>query len=254
MTAAQLTELLENEVFPQVEKPSRYLGREVNAVYKNAAEVDLRLALAFPDLYDLGLPNLAILILYDILNRQPWIWAERVYAPGLDLEELLRRQKLPLFSLESRTPLAQFDAVGFTLQYELCYTNVLNMLDLGGIPVFSAERQEDHPIVLAGGPGAFNPEPMAPFIDAFAIGDGEEMVLDIAVALRETRGMPRAARLRALAELEGLYVPALYPTRALDDGTLIPEGPPVRRRVVAPLDQAPVPARPLVPFTQQVHD
>ena len=140
ITASELSRILEDEILPRVEKPSRYLGCEVNATRKEAAPGDVRIALAFPDLYDLGLPNLGLLILYDILNRREGVHAERVYAPGLDLEAILRERRLPLFSLESRTPLAQFDCIGFTLQYELCYTNLLNMLDLAGIPLQSSQR------------------------------------------------------------------------------------------------------------------
>ncbi|MBI3944298.1 MAG: hypothetical protein HY321_00085, partial [Armatimonadetes bacterium] len=185
LTAETLRDIVDREILPRVEKPSRYLGGELNAARKEPAETDLRIALAFPDLYDLGLPNLGILILYEVLNRQPGIAAERVYAPGIDLEAILRERGLPLFSLESRTPLAHFDAIGFTLQYELSYTNILNMLDLAGVPLLSADREERHPIIIAGGPCAFNPEPLADVIDAFAIGDGEEVILEIAAALRD---------------------------------------------------------------------
>ncbi len=264
ITAAELDHILDTDILPRVEKPSRYLGCEVNAIRKDPAEVDLRFALAFPDLYDLGLPNLGILILYETLNRQAGIAAERVYAPAADLEAILRERGLPLFSLESRTPLAEFDCVGFTLQYELCYTNILNMLDLAGIPVRSAERDDRHPIIIAGGPCVFNPEPLAEFIDAFAIGDGEDVVLEIAAALRPPHtppdlgggmgGASRAERLRRLAAIEGVYVPALYDTRTLENGTVIPIGPTVRKRVVADLNTAPFPDRYIVPFTQQVHD
>jgi len=253
ITATELSRILEDEILPRVEKPSRYLGCEVNATRKEAAPGDVRIALAFPDLYDLGLPNLGLLILYDILNRREGVHAERVYAPGLDLEAILRERRLPLFSLESRTPLAQFDCIGFTLQYELCYTNLLNMLDLAGIPLQSSQREDRHPIILAGGPCALNPEPLADFIDAFAIGDGEEVIVEIAEALRATKGVPRAERLRRLAEIEGVYVPALYETRTLPDGTVLPVGPKVRKRVVA-LEGAPFPTEYVVPFTQQVHD
>lgn len=242
------------EILPQVEKPSRYLGSERNAVCKAHSEVQLRIALAFPDLYDLGLSNLGLLILYHILNSQPGIAAERVYAPGPDLEAILSARRLPLFSWESRTPLSQFDAIGFTLQYELTYTNLLNMLHLSGIPLLATERTDQHPILLAGGPGAFNPEPLAEVIDAFAVGDGEELVLEIATALQQTKGLPRRHRLERLASLEGVYVPTLYTLQETEDGVLVPVGPKVRRRVVAHLDEAPFPTRYLVPFTQQVHD
>ncbi len=168
--AARLAE----EVLPLVGKPSRYLGTELNSVHKDPAAVALRAALAFPDSYDLGLGNLGLQILYGILNQRSDVWCERVCAPHPDLEQVLRAKGLPLFSLESKTPLHAFDVLGFTLQWELTYTNLLNMLDLGGIPVLSDQRGDEHPIVIAGGPCAYNPEPLALFIDAFVIGDGEE--------------------------------------------------------------------------------
>ncbi len=254
ISAEELSRIVEEQILPQVEKPSRYLGCEVNAIRKEPSTVALRVALAFPDLYDLGLPNLGLLVLYEVLNRRPEIQAERVYAPAPDLEAILRARGLPLFTLETRTPLGQVDCIGFTLQYELTYTNLLNMLDLAGIPLLAAERDDAHPIILAGGPCAFNPEPLADFIDAFAIGDGEEVILEIANCLKETKGQPRAERLRHLAAIPGVYVPALYDTRTLADGTVIPVGPTVRRRVVADLNQAPFPTAYVVPFAQQVHD
>ncbi|MBI3920436.1 MAG: TIGR03960 family B12-binding radical SAM protein [Armatimonadetes bacterium] len=239
-----------------VQKPSRYLGCEVNSVHKDPSEVDVRIALAFPDMYDLGLGNLGILILYSILNRQPGVWAERVYAPAPDLEERLRARALPLFAVESKTPLNQFDCVGFTLQYELTYTNILNMLDLGGIPLRADNREDGHPIVIAGGPCVFNPEPLADFIDGFVIGDGEDIVLDLVAALRESRGLPRDQQLRRLAAIDGMYVPALYDMVALPDGTLVPpaEAQKIRKRLVKDLNAAPYPSDYIVPFTEQVHD
>lgn len=254
ITAHELSSIVEESILPNVEKPSRYLGCEVNAIRKEPAQVDLRIALAFPDLYDLGLPNLGILILYEALNRLDGVQAERVYMPAADMEAALRERGLPLFSLETRTPLDRFDCIGFTLQYELCYTNILSMLEMAGIPLLSRDRGDGHPLVIAGGPCAFNPEPLADFMDAFAIGDGEDVVLEIAAAIRETQGRPRAERLRRLAGIEGVYAPALYDTHALPDGTVIPAGPTVRRRVVTDLDAAPFPANYIVPFTQQVHD
>ena len=267
----------ENEILPWVQRPSRYLGTEVNSVHKDPAQVEVRLALAYPDLYDLGLGNLGLHILYAILNRLPEVWAERVYAPGVDLEEHLRRGKMPLCSLESKTPLAEFDALGFTLQSELTYTNLLNMLDLAGIPLRAAERDAQYPLILAGGPGAFNPEPLADFVDAFALGDGEELVLEIVAALKEFKDKRarREEQWQRLAEIPGLYVPALYPTVTLKDGTIVPASqelagpatnasylaevekrlaPKIVKRVVADLDAAPFPTDYLVPFTPQTHD
>ncbi len=253
---SSLATMLDAEVFARVEKPSRYLGCELNTAHKDLSEVDVRIALAFPDLYDIGLPNLGILILYSILNKQPGVWAERVYAPAIDLEAQLLARKLPLFSLESKTPLRAFDAIGFTLQYELSYTNILNMLQLSGIPLRTAQRDTDMPLIVAGGPGAFHPEPLADFIDAFVIGDGEDVVLDLVQALRDSKGLSRDAQLQRLAAVPGVYVPALYSLVRTPHGELVPDtgGRVILKRSVASLDNAPFPTDYIVPFTGQVHD
>jgi radical SAM family uncharacterized protein/radical SAM-linked protein len=252
-----LARILDRHLLPRVEKPSRYLGSELNAVgpsQKDRRAVRVRLALAFPDLYDIGLGNLGLHILYAILNKIDWVWAERVYAPAMDMEALLRAEGLPLFALESKDSLDQMDGVGFTLQSELNFTNILNMIDLMGLPVRSAHRGEDAPLLFAGGPASFNPEPLAPFLDFFVFGDGEEVVVDIARVLDSVKG--RAARLEALSRVEGVYVPALYPMDVLDDGRILPAlgAPPIRKRTVATLDGASFPVEYIVPFTRQVHD
>jgi radical SAM family uncharacterized protein/radical SAM-linked protein len=253
---SKLAALLEAEVFPRVQKPSRYLGCELNTVHKDPSTVDVRIALAFPDLYDLGLSNLGLLILYSLLNKQPGVWAERAYMPAVDLEAQLRAHGLPLFSLESKSPLRCFDAIGFTLQYELSYSNILHMLALSNIPVRSAQRDADLPLIVAGGPGAFHPEPLADFIDAFVIGDGEDVVLELVQALRDGRGLSRDAQLKRLAEVPGVYVPALYPLRRTSTGELVPDtgGRVILKRSVASLDNTPYPTDYIVPFTGQVHD
>jgi len=243
-----LSSIIDTQILPAVQRPSRYLGTELNSVHKDPAEVDTRICLCYPDLYDLALGNLGLLVLYAILNQQSGVWAERAYAPAPDLEEVLRGRGLPLFSVESRTPLCEFDMLGFTLQYELTYTNLLNMLELGGVPLLTIDRDASHPLVVAGGPGALNPEPLANFVDAFAVGDGEEVVLDLVAALRETRGLPRDQRLTRLAEIPGLYVPALGADARR------PCAPGVVRRVVEDFETALIPTAYLVPFTQQVHD
>ena len=255
-TRGELYDCVHNELLPLVEKPSRYLGRELNTVHKDLSGVDVRIALVFPDLYDLGLSNLGILILYSILNKQPGVWAERAYAPAMDLEAELRVRGWPLFSLESKTPLCEFDALGFTLQYELGFTNILNMLELSNIPLLTEERDEQHPLILAGGPCAFNPEPLAPFVDGVLLGDGEDAVTDLVRVIRETRGLPRHQRLRALTEVEGMYVPSLYPTVVGPDGMILPDpaAGPIRKRVLRDLNAAPFPTDYIVPFTPQVHD
>jgi len=249
-----LARILDEEVLPFVEKPSRYLGTEVNSIHKDAARVDLRLALCFPDLYDIGLGNLGLHILYAILNRIDGVWAERVYAPGLDLEAVLRKRSLPLFGWESKDSLDHFDGIGFTLQSELTFTNILNVLDLAGLPLRTRDRRPNDPLTFAGGPAVFNPEPLAPFMDFFVIGDGEDVVVEIAEVLRRNRG--RSERLEALARVEGVYVPALYPMDTLPDGSIRPAlgAPPIRKRTVASLEAATYPVDLIVPFTEQVHD
>ncbi len=251
-----LERILEDEILPLVDKPSRYLGNEVNAVRKDPSSVDVQVALAFPDLYDLGLGNLGIHILYAVVNELPWASCERVYAPGLDLEKILRERGLPLFTLETKTPLRELDLLGFTLQSELTYTNILNMLDMASIPVRTADRGEDDPLTVAGGPAVFNPEPLAPFVDFFVIGDGEDAIREICEVLRAVRDRPRAEKLAAIAELEGVYVPALYPMETLPDGSVRPpvDGPTIRKRITRDLNGATFPVDYIVPFTQQVHD
>ena len=216
-----LREVLQNDILARVEKPSRYLGTELNAVHKDASKVEIRLALAFPDLYDLGLGNLGLHILYAVLNQLDYVWAERVYAPAPDLEQQLRDRGLPLFANESHEGLQVFDGIGFTLQSELTYTNILNIIDLAGLPLRSADRGEDAPLLFAGGPAVFNPEPIAPFMDFFVIGDGEDIVLELAEVFRKHKHSTRAERLAAIAQLEGIYVPALYPMETLADGRVL---------------------------------
>ncbi len=251
-----LESVLEQEILAKVERPSRYLGNEVNATHKDPAGLDVRLVLAFPDLYDLGLGNLGIHILYTVINALPWASCERAYSPGLDLERELRARNLPLFALESKDSLDQFDGLGITLQSELTWTNILNLLDLGGMPVRSRDRTDAHPIVFAGGPAVFNPEPLAPFIDLFIMGDGEDAIVEIAEVLRAYKGRTRREKLTALAAIEGAYVPELYPMETLPDGRVLPaEGAPkIRKRITRDLDGATFPVDYIVPFTPQVHD
>ncbi|MBM3494413.1 MAG: TIGR03960 family B12-binding radical SAM protein [Armatimonadetes bacterium] len=245
-----------DRILPSVAKPGRYAGGEFNAVHKDANAAPVRVALAFPDAYEIGMSNLALAILYDVLNRRPDTYAERVYAPWPDAEAAMRSSGTPLFSLETRTPIRDFDIVGFSLAFELCYTNVLNMLDLAGLPVWSADRDERHPLVVAGGHCTANPEPMAPFVDAFVVGDGEDAIGDIVDVCGAMRGARRRALLDALAGLPGVYVPALCAER--DDGSLAPADagapPGVSRRVASSLGALPFPLRPVVPSIEAVHD
>jgi radical SAM family uncharacterized protein/radical SAM-linked protein len=249
-------------ILAQVQKPSRYLGTEINRVCKDPGSVELKVALAFPDLYDIGTSHFGLQILYHILNQSPEIGAERVFAPAKDMEEQLRKQGLPLFSLESRIPLANFDIIGFSLLYELNYTNVLNMLDLAGLPIQWDQRDDHHPLVIAGGPCVCNPEPVADFFDAMVFGDGEQVVLEMArLWLRWHRagGRDKVALLRQWAQLQGVYVPRFYQAVYDDHGyqRLVPDkGVPttIRRTVLADLDQANFPDNPVIPFGKPVHD
>ncbi len=201
-----------HHILPTVERPGRYTGGELNQIVKPWDSASVRVALAFPDIYDLGMPNLGLAILYDLLNRRDDVLAERVYLPWIDMEAAMREARIPLYALESKRPVSEFDILGVSLPYETLYTNLLNLLDLSGIPLRAAERANDDPLVVAGGHATFNPEPMADFIDAFAIGDGEGLITDIVDAVREWKnsGSPREALLRSLARIEGVYVPSLY--------------------------------------------
>ena len=243
-----------------VEKPARYMGGEMGSVRKDHA--DLRFALAFPDVYEVGMSHLGLRILYHILNESEGIAAERVFAPWPDMEAQLRAAATPLVTLETATPLAACDIVGFTLQYELSYTNILNMLNLAGIPLLASDRGDSFPLVIAGGPCAYNPEPLAPFFDAVLLGDGEEAVLEIALAVREAKssGEGKAALLERLSAIEGVYIPSFFEPQYAADGTLtriLPLKPgyaSVRRRFLSDLDAAPYPVSPVVPFMKTIHD
>ncbi len=247
-------------LLPHVEKPARYLGNERGAVHKDIDRVAVRFALCFPEVYEIAQSHLGVQILYDILNRRPDVAAERCYAPWGDLEALLRARGIPLVSLESQIALGDFHIVGFSLQYELTYTNLLAMLELGRIPLRASARGAGDPLVIAGGPAAFNPEPLAPFLDAVVLGDGEEVVGEIVDLVAEQRQRNREATLRALAMLPGVYVPALFTPRHAADGRFVgmvaldPTRPRVRKRVVADLDTIPPPQRPIVPNLGVVHD
>jgi radical SAM family uncharacterized protein/radical SAM-linked protein len=251
------------DLLPLINRPTRYLGGEAGSIIKEeSTQIETRIALAFPDVYEVGMSHLGLAILYHILNDLDWCAAERVYAPWPDLEILLREHQIPLVSLETERPLADFDAIGFTLQYELSYTNLINMLDLAGIPRRSAVRDERHPLIIVGGPCAYNPEPLADFFDVALIGDGEEAILDVAECLRQSKkeGWNRSRTLEELSKIEGIYVPAFYDVTYHPDGTIASLSPlpgqpaQVRRRFLKDLDSARFPTRPLVPLMQTVHD
>jgi radical SAM family uncharacterized protein/radical SAM-linked protein len=225
-----------------VQKPGRYAGGEHGARPKDWTSVDARVCLAFPDVYDIGMSHLGFKILYKVLNDDPRTLAERAYCPWIDMESELRKRSLPLVSLESKRPLRDFDVVGFSLQFELTYSNVLTMLDLGGIPIRSSDRKDDDPLVIAGGPTATHPEPLSAFIDAFCIGDGEELARAIALVWTSHKALPRIERLRKISELQGVYVPALRTTHVdPDTGFVVVDGPRVSRALVASLDAFPFP-------------
>jgi radical SAM family uncharacterized protein/radical SAM-linked protein len=233
------------EFLSLVSKPVRYLGQEINSIKKDPAEVRLKFCLAFPDVYEVGMSHLGLQILYQILNGRKEISCERAFAPWVDMEKVLRDKNLPLSSLESSTPLNRFDILGFSLQYELCFTNVLNMLDLCQIPFFSKERDERFPLIIAGGPSTFNPEPMADFFDAIVIGDGEEVALEVCDLVHQWKGTKgkKADLLKSLSQLIGVYVPSLHG-----------ESKKVRKRVISDLNRAPFPVCPIVPYMKVVHD
>ena len=247
-------------ILPLVSQPARYAGGERGTVIKDPAQVRLRFALAFPEVYEIAQSHLGLQILYDLLNGRDGIQAERAYAPWIDMEALLRQHKLPLASLDTCTPLSEFDIVGFSLQYELTYTNILMMLDLGGIPLLSCERDARHPLIIAGGPCAFHPEPIADFIDAFLLGDGEEAIFDICEAYLTWDKKDRRTLLKALSRIPGIYIPSLFAPAYHTDGTLSETCPldseyiEVNKRVVRDLNSIPPLRNQVVPNVNIVHD
>ncbi|MEW5946454.1 MAG: TIGR03960 family B12-binding radical SAM protein [bacterium] len=262
MRRSALLKEIETRVLPSVSKPARYAGGELNAAKKNWNSAQVRFALAFPDLYEIGMSNLGFLILYHVINDTHWALCERVFAPWHDMESALREHNVPLFSLESRRPLADFDVVGFSLSYELTYTNVLTMLSLAGIPFRAADRTDRHPLIIAGGGCTANPEPIAPALDAVVIGEGEEVILEILRIIRSRKKSGETSRTTLLSELagiDGIYVPPLYAAFP-DSGTLrvepaVPAAPRViSKRYLRQLDAAVFPTRPVVPSVQAVHD
>ncbi len=247
-----------------VQKPARYLGNEANAVYKDPGKVDIRFAMCFPEVYEVGMSHLGIQILYDMFNRREDTWCERVYSPWLDLDKIMRERKIPLFALESQDPIRDFDFLGITLQFELCYTNVLQILDLSGIPLKACDRDESVPIVIGGGPCSYNPEPMAEFFDMFYIGEGEvvyDQLLDLYKSMKAAGKSRREFLIEAARQVPGIYVPSLYEVKYKEDGTIasfapIVDGVPARitKQVVKDLNTAPYPLHQLVPFIQITQD
>ncbi|NVL90504.1 MAG: TIGR03960 family B12-binding radical SAM protein [Desulfobacterales bacterium] len=249
------------DILPLIRRPSHYLGTEINALQKDPGKIRLRFALAFPDLYEVGMSHVGIQILYHILNAQQAVSAERVFAPGVDLEARLRAGGIPLCSLEGGVRLSDFDIVGFSLLYELNFTNILTMLDLSGIPFYAKDRDESHPFVIAGGPCTFNPEPLSDFFDAMVVGDGEAAVLELAdawLAWKDSRA-DREALLKAWSNLEGVYVPLFFRAGTDSSGLQVvtprfPEYSIIRKALVADINEVPFPDRPVVPFGRPIHD
>ena len=254
---------LNDEILLNIEKPARYIGNEVNSVMKDKDQVDIRFAMCFPDVYEIGMSHLGIQILYDMFNRREDIWCERVYSPWLDLDKVLREKNIPLFALESQDPVRDFDFLGITIQFEMCYTNILQILDLSHIPLHAADRTKADPIVIGGGPCAYNPEPLAEFFDIFYIGEGETVydeLLDTYKAWKKSGGS-RKEFLRQAARIEGLYVPQFYDATYNEDGTIAsftPNDPcapsKVRKQVVMDVTDAPYPMKPVVPYIKATQD
>lgn len=251
------------KVIMKVQKPARYIGGELNSVIKKPSKVDVRFAFCFPDTYEIGMSHLGIKILYDILNSRENIWCERVFAPWYDMREQMEKENIPLYALESLEPVSEFDIIGFTLQYELSYTNVLYMLSLANIPLLSRDRKELKNLVVGGGPCACNPEPVADFFDLFMLGDGEDVILELCdlYAKHKKLGSSKRDFLKEAAKIKGIYVPSLYDVSYNDDGTIkaiIPnsiEAPEkITKRVVADFDKTHYPDRFVVPYIETVHD
>ena len=254
---------LSDDILLNIEKPARYIGGEVNSVMKDKDKVDIRFAMCFPDVYEIGMSHLGIQILYDMFNRREDTWCERVYSPWLDLDKVLREKNIQLFALESQDPVRDFDFLGITIQFEMCYTNILQILDLSHIPLHAADRTEADPIVIGGGPCAYNPEPLAEFFDIFYIGEGETIydeLLDTYKAWKKSGGS-RKEFLRQAARIEGLYVPQFYDATYNEDGTIAaftPNDPcapsKVRKQVVMDVTDAPYPMKPVIPYIKATQD
>ncbi len=254
---------LSDDILMKIEKPERYIGHEVNAVVKDKSKIRIRFAMCFPDVYEIGMSHLGIQILYDMFNSWEDVWCERVYSPWLDLDAIMRREHIPLFALESQDPIREFDFLGITIQYEMCYTNILQILDLAQIPINSADRTEEHPIVIGGGPCTYNPEPLADFFDIFYIGEGETQyrnLLNLYQDCREKK-LGRTEFLRRAAKLPGMYVPAFYEVTYNDDQTIksfLPteEGIPatIRKEIEMNVSNTYYPLKPIVPFIKVTQD
>ncbi|MEG1145508.1 MAG: TIGR03960 family B12-binding radical SAM protein [Clostridium sp.] len=254
---------LSDEVLLQVDKPARYIGGEVNSVNKDPKKVEVRFAMCFPDVYEIGMSHLGIQILYDMFNQRDDVYCERVYSPWTDLDKIMREKEIPLFAVESQDPIKKFDFLGITLQYEMCYTNILQILDLSKIPLHACDRTEEDPIVIGGGPCSYNPEPIAEFFDMFYIGEGEVIYFELMDCYKKIKreGGSRNAFLEAAAEIPGIYVPAFYDVFYKEDGTIdkmLPNNPhakeKVEKQLVMDMTHTFYPERPIVPFIKVTQD
>lgn len=254
---------LSDDILLKIEKPARYIGNEVNSVMKNKDEIDIRFVMCFPDVYEIGMSHLGIQILYDMFNRREDTWCERVYSPWTDLDRIMKEQQIPLFALESQDPIRDFDFLGITIQYEMCYTNILQVLDLSHIPIHASDRTEEDPIVIGGGPCTYNPEPIAEFFDIFYIGEGETVYDELLNVYKKCKeaGKTRREFLAEAAAVEGLYVPLFYDVTYQADGTIgtfKPNHPyakeKIKKQMVLDVTNAPYPEAPVVPFIKATQD
>ncbi len=254
---------INDEILQSVEKPSRYVGNEFNSVEKNPLDVNIRFAFCFPDVYEIGMSHLGMKILYHLLNKRPDTYCERVFAPWVDMEQKMRQYEIPLFTLETHDPVKDFDFVGFTLQYEMSYTNIVNMLDLAGIPLLSKDRTQGQPFVCAGGPCAYNPEPLADIVDFFMMGEGEEIINEVMdeYSSWKSENASREEFLNRIVKIEGIYVPQFYNVEYNDNGTIkkiepVSEEYPskIRKRIIENMNEAYFPEEIIVPYTDIVHD
>ncbi len=253
-----------SSVLKSVSKPGRYIGGEYNRIIKDKSKVKCRFAFCFPDTYEIGMSNLGVRILYDVLNSDPDVWCERAYAPWTDMKEKMEEYKIPLTAVESGDPLSEFDIVAFSLQYEMCYTTALQMLRLAGFPLWARDRAEDAPIIVGGGPCVFNSEPIAEFFDLINVGEGEEVLLEICRlynTMKDDGSYTRSAFLRAASHIEGVYIPSLYEVSYNPDGTIAEYRPMyddvprrIKKRIVADIDKAPYPTKLIMPYVETVHD
>ena len=254
---------LSDEILMKIDKPARYIGNELNSVCKNKDEVSVRFAMCFPDVYEIGMSHLGIQILYDMFNRRDDVYCERVYSPWMDLDPIMREQKIPLFAVESQDPIKNFDFLGITIQYEMCYTNILQVLELSQIPLHAEERTEEDPIVIGGGPCTYNPEPIAPFFDLFYMGEGEVVYFDLIDRYKEikARGGSRKEFLEQAAQIPGIYVPGFYDVTYKEDGTIeamTPNNPhapqTVSKQLVMDMSDTWYPEKPVVPYLRATQD